>query len=168
MSVLGFPLCMCVNSRLMYLALQTLLFERLYVVPGQFLWFPIVHDVSVVCACLLCICKGHVTRTCDWKERTTCCQRLSQHMQCGDKMNENATGGSGQVYWMLRLCYTPPGLSSSFGFLGCRFPPDTISNLVLYNSPTALSKKNHCFSKITFLWGNQTSDEHGTSWYFTV
>ena len=39
----------------MYLTLQTLLFESLNVIPSQFLGFPIIHNVPVVRADLLCI-----------------------------------------------------------------------------------------------------------------
>lgn len=41
----------------MYLTLQTLLFECLDVIPGQFLRFAVIYNVSVVCARLLCIWK---------------------------------------------------------------------------------------------------------------
>lgn len=49
--------------------------------------------------------------------------------------------------------YTPAGLSASLGFRGCRVPPGTMSKVLPYSCPTALSRKNHCFSKITFLPG---------------
>lgn len=47
---------------LMYLTLQALVFEQLDVIPGQFLWFPIIYNVSVVCACFLCIWVDQMDR----------------------------------------------------------------------------------------------------------
>lgn len=46
----------------MYLTLQTLLFERLNVIPGQFLGFAIIYYISVVCARLLCIWEKQIDR----------------------------------------------------------------------------------------------------------
>lgn len=45
---------------------------------------------------------------------------------------------------------TPAELPVFVRVFSCRIP-DTISNVVLYNCPTALSRRNHCFSNITFL-----------------
>lgn len=48
-------LWICKMTLVIYLTLQTLLFEHLNVIPGQFLRFAIIHNVSVVCARLLWI-----------------------------------------------------------------------------------------------------------------
>lgn len=41
----------------MYLTLQTLLFEHLNIIPGQFLGLAIIYNVSVVRTSLLCSCR---------------------------------------------------------------------------------------------------------------
>ena len=53
-------------------------------------------------------------------------------------------------FWMSMRGRLPVELSNCLGLRGWRAPPFT-SNMVPYSSPTVLSRKNHCFSKMTFL-----------------
>lgn len=112
---------------LLYLTLQPFLFEVLDVIPGQFLGFTIVYNVSVVCARFFCIWEGK---------------------RCGEMAqseNERKTGSQEPLSWPLesgnagkcQVCvcgskheYTPVKLSVFLSFCGCR-APDTISNVVL-------------------------------------
>lgn len=73
--------------------------------------------------------------------------------------NNNVKGATERLFSLTPTCCcvlqwaevnTPAELPVFVRVFSCRIP-DTISNVVLYNCPTALSRRNHCFSNITFL-----------------
>lgn len=87
-------------------------------------------------------------RKCEWKAPTWLVCRV-----CGPDQQKQQ--------------HAPVELSVSLGFCSCRTPPEAISKVVLYKCPTALSRKNHCFSKITFLSTDQPEISELATWHLS-
>lgn len=112
------------------LALQSLLFERFNIISGQFLWFAIIYDVSVILACFFGLCEERMTN------------------------NNTQHNTLWQIYYINETGFLQSPVESSSVFFGFRrpsFPPASTSKVEPYSSPIAASKKIHCFSKMIFL-----------------